>query len=78
MFEMLLIEKMESALDTIRDVDIHRSKKTIISRVLEMKTNLLDSIPFASETDFAKMDRKVATLSKKISQLRKQLKELEV
>ena len=79
---MLLIEKMETALDTIREVDIKSSKETVIDRFTEMKDELkdkvIDAVPFASESSFIKLEKKVGTLSRKMNQLKKQLKELEV
>ena len=75
---MLLIEKMETALDTIRDVDIETTKETMMERAAELKSKVVDAIPFASETDFEKLEKKVTGLSRKMAQLKKQLKELEV
>ena len=79
---MLLIEKMETALDTIREVDIKSSKETVIDRFTEMKDELkdkvIDAVPFASESSFIKLEKKVGTLSRKMNQLKKQLKELDV
>ena len=79
---MLLIEKMETALDTIREVDIKSSKETVIDRFTEMKDELkdkvIDAVPFASESSFIKLEKKVGTLSRKMNQLKKQIKELEV
>lgn len=75
---MLLIEKMETALDTIRDVDIETTKETMRERAAELKSKVIDIIPFASETDFEKLEKKVTSLSRKMAQLKKQLKELEV
>ena len=75
---MLLIEKMETALDTIREVDIKSSKETVIDRFTEMKDELkdkvIDAVPFASESSFIKLEKKVGTLSRKMNQLKKQLK----
>ena len=79
---MLLIEKMETALDTIREVDIKSSKETVVDRFTEMKEELkdkvIDAVPFASESSFIKLEKKVGTLSRKMNQLKKQLKELDV
>ena len=72
---MLLIEKMETALDTIREVDIKSSKETVIDRFTEMKDELkdkvIDAVPFASESSFIKLEKKVGTLSRKMNQLKK-------
>ena len=38
----------------------------------------IDAVPFASESSFLKLEKKVGTLSRKMNQLKKQLKELEV
>ena len=74
---MLLIEKMETALDTIREVDIKSSKETVIDRFTEMKDELkdkvIDAVPFASESSFIKLEKKVGTLSRKMNQLKKSL-----
>ncbi len=79
---MLLIEKMETALETIREVDIKSSKETVIDRFTEIREDLkekvIDAVPFASESSFLKLEKKVGTLSRKMNQLKKQLKELEV
>ena len=75
---MLLIEKMETALDTIRDVDISSSKETVVDRLTELKDKVIDAVPFASENDFTKLEKKVTSLSRKMTQLKKQLKELDV
>jgi hypothetical protein len=75
---MLLIEKMETALETIRDVDIETTKEKMVERAAKLKSKVVDAIPFASETDFARLEKKVTTLNRKMTQLKKQLKELEV
>ena len=75
---MLIIEKMETAIDTIRDVDIKSSKESVIDRFTELKDRVIDAVPFASETDFTQLEKKVTTLSRKMNQLKKQLKELDV
>ena len=73
---------METALETIREVDIKSSKETVIDRFTEIREDLkekvIDAVPFASESSFLKLEKKVGTLSRKMNQLKKQLKELEV
>ena len=75
---MLLIEKMETALDTIRDVDISSSKETLVDHLTELKDKVIEAVPFASKNDFSKLEKKMTGLSRKMTQLKKQLKELEV
>ena len=87
---MLLIEKMETAIDTIRDVDIKSSKETMMDKFETLKDSVIDDkfetfkgkviefVPFASESDFTKLEKKVTSLNRKMNQLKKQLKELEV
>ena len=75
---MLIIEKIETALDTIRDVDIKQSKETVLDRLTQIKEKLVAVIPFAPATDFSKLEKKINTLNRKMNQLKKQLKELDV
>ena len=62
--------------------NIKSSKETVIDRFTEMKDELkdkvIDAVPFASESSFIKLEKKVGTLSRKMNQLKKQLKELDV
>ena len=70
--------KMETALDTIRDVDISSSKETLVDHLTELKDKVIEAVPFASKNDFSKLEKKMTGLSRKMTQLKKQLKELEV
>ena len=87
---MLLIEKMESALENIRESDfkstlsehsavaaITETKEAFMGSFSGFKTKLVDAIPFASDEEFTKLDKKVAQLTRKMNQLKKQLKDLE-
>ena len=87
---MLIIEKMETALDTIREAGLKSSlsehsavvavsdkKEALVGQMTSLKTKLMDAIPFATEEQITKLDKKVTSLNRKMNQLKKQLKELD-
>ena len=69
---------METALETIREVDIKSSKETVIDRFTEIRENSRKSSTPYHCVELALTRKKVGTLSRKMNQLKKQLKELEV
>ena len=88
---MLLIEKMEGALESIRESDfgstisesgaalaVAERKNAFIGRVSEFKSKFVESLPFATEQELARFEERYNRLNRKLSILKKQLKDLDV
>ena len=87
---MLIIEKMETTLESIRDKSLKaifaesaagtaltERKDALVESFQDLKLRFTDAMPFANETDFIKLEKKVTQMNRKMNQLKKKLIELD-
>ena len=83
---MLLLEKMETALESgelaemissVRSKDLLKESKESIQEVVSTaKQRLSDAIPFANRSELNKLEKKIASLNRKLNKLRKEFNDL--
>ena len=83
---MLLIEKMETALESteigelisnVRSGNAFKDSKSSIQKfVSTTKQRIEESVPFANRKELQKLEKKIASLNRKLNKLRKEFNEL--
>ena len=83
---MLLLEKMETALESSELAEmlssvrsktfLKESKGSIQEFFSSAKKRLGDAVPFANRSELAKLEKKIASMNRKLNKLRKEFNEL--